>query len=65
MTIWVGTDCADRVRYFLDTAATLGPKLGALLFQLPPYLRRDLASCWMLWLPSVNDSPVPTRRSVE
>jgi uncharacterized protein YecE (DUF72 family) len=36
-------DCADKVRYFLDTAATLGPKLGALLFQLPPYLRKDLA----------------------
>jgi uncharacterized protein YecE (DUF72 family) len=35
-------DCADQVRYFLDTAATLGPKLGALLFQLPPYLRKDL-----------------------
>jgi uncharacterized protein YecE (DUF72 family) len=35
-------DCADRVRYFLDTAATLGPKLGALLFQLPPYFRKDL-----------------------
>lgn len=36
-------DCADQVRYFLDTAATLGLKLGALLFQLPPYLRKDLA----------------------
>jgi uncharacterized protein YecE (DUF72 family) len=35
-------DCADRVRYFLDTAATLGPKLGALLFQLPPYFKKDL-----------------------
>ena len=27
----------------MKTAATLGPKLGALLFQLPPYLRKDLA----------------------
>ena len=36
-------DCADRVRYFCETAATLGPKCGALLFQLPPYLRKDLA----------------------
>jgi len=36
-------DCADAVRYFIDTAANLGPKLGALLFQLPPYLRKDLA----------------------
>jgi uncharacterized protein YecE (DUF72 family) len=36
-------DCADRVRQFLDTAAILGPKLGALLFQLPPNLKKDLA----------------------
>jgi uncharacterized protein YecE (DUF72 family) len=36
-------DCADLMEYFLKTAATLGPKLGALLFQLPPYFRKDLA----------------------
>jgi uncharacterized protein YecE (DUF72 family) len=36
-------DCQDLLGYFLDTAATLGPKLGAILFQLPPYLRKDLA----------------------
>lgn len=36
-------DCADLLKYFLETAATLGPKLGALLFQLPPYFRKDLA----------------------
>lgn len=36
-------DVGDLVRYFLETAATLGPKLGALLFQLPPSLRKDLA----------------------
>lgn len=35
-------DCAELVEYFLKTAATLGPKLGALLFQLPPYFRKDL-----------------------
>lgn len=35
-------DCADRLRQFLETAATLGPKLGALLFQLPPNLKKDL-----------------------
>jgi uncharacterized protein YecE (DUF72 family) len=35
-------DCAELTGYFLKTAATLGPKLGALLFQLPPYLRKDL-----------------------
>jgi uncharacterized protein YecE (DUF72 family) len=36
-------DCADPVRQFLETAATLGPKLGVLLFQLPPNLKTDLA----------------------
>ena len=36
-------DCGDRVRPFLETAATLGPKLGALLFQLPPNLKKDVA----------------------
>ncbi len=35
-------NCADTVRQFLDVASTLGPKLGALLFQLPPTLKRDL-----------------------
>jgi uncharacterized protein YecE (DUF72 family) len=34
-------DCADRLRQFLETASTLGPKLGALLFQLPPNLKKD------------------------
>jgi uncharacterized protein YecE (DUF72 family) len=36
-------DCAELLDYFLRTAATLGPKLGAILFQLPPYFRKDLA----------------------
>jgi uncharacterized protein YecE (DUF72 family) len=31
------------VRQFLETAAVLGPKLGALLFQLPPNLKKDVA----------------------
>jgi uncharacterized protein YecE (DUF72 family) len=35
-------DCGDTVRQFLDIAATLGPKLGALLFQLPPNLKKDV-----------------------
>ena len=30
------------MRQFLETAATLGPKLGALLFQLPPNFKKDL-----------------------
>lgn len=36
-------DSSDLVRQFLETAATLGPKLGALLFQLPPNLKKDVA----------------------
>ena len=36
-------DCAEPLRYFLDTAGTLGVKLGMLLFQLPPFLKKDLA----------------------
>jgi uncharacterized protein YecE (DUF72 family) len=36
-------DCADSLRYFLDTAGTLEAKLGMLLFQLPPFFRKDLA----------------------
>ena len=35
-------DCAERVHQFLETASPLGPKLGALLFQLPPNLKIDL-----------------------
>jgi uncharacterized protein YecE (DUF72 family) len=31
------------VRQFLETAAGLGSKLGVLLFQLPPNLKKDLA----------------------
>lgn len=36
-------DCGPALGYFLETAGSLGPKLGALLFQLPPHLRKDLA----------------------
>jgi uncharacterized protein YecE (DUF72 family) len=32
----------DHVRYFCETAATLGDKLGAILFQLPPHLPRNI-----------------------
>ena len=33
----------DPVRYFVDTAQTLGPKLGPILFQLPPNFARDVS----------------------
>ncbi len=35
-------DCADTVQAFCEVAALLGPKLGTLLFQLPPNLRKDV-----------------------
>jgi uncharacterized protein YecE (DUF72 family) len=35
-------DCAEPLNHFLRVANTLGSKLGALLFQLPPYFRKDL-----------------------
>ncbi len=36
-------EVGDAVRGFCEAAAELGPKLGALLFQLPPFLRKDVA----------------------
>jgi uncharacterized protein YecE (DUF72 family) len=33
---------ADEVGYLFKTAATLGDKLGAILFQLPPYLHKNI-----------------------
>ena len=35
-------DCEESVQMFLRAAQTLGPKLGAVLFQLPPYFKKDL-----------------------
>jgi uncharacterized protein YecE (DUF72 family) len=35
-------DVADPLRAFCDAAAELGPRLGALLFQLPPTFKKDL-----------------------
>ena len=35
-------DAADSLAYLLDTAGTLGRRLGPLLFQLPPGLKKDL-----------------------
>ena len=31
----------EPLRFFVDTALTLGPKLGPLLFQLPPNFKKD------------------------
>jgi uncharacterized protein YecE (DUF72 family) len=35
-------DSADSVEFFFRVAATLGDRLGPVLFQLPPNLKRDL-----------------------
>ena len=35
-------DVADETRYLIDVTQALGTRLGALLFQLPPNLKRDL-----------------------
>lgn len=34
-------DAGDEVRQLFEVAAELGPKLGPVLFQLPPFLRKD------------------------
>lgn len=34
-------NCSDELKYFLEVARTLGPKRGALLFQLPPFMKKD------------------------
>jgi uncharacterized protein YecE (DUF72 family) len=36
-------DIDDPLRYFCDTVQGLGPKLGPLLFQLPPNFKKDTA----------------------
>jgi uncharacterized protein YecE (DUF72 family) len=36
-------DAADSLTYFCDTAKALKHRLGALLFQLPPFLKKDLS----------------------
>ncbi|MGZ5493534.1 MAG: DUF72 domain-containing protein [Thermoanaerobaculia bacterium] len=33
----------DDVRFFFEAAAELGPKLGPVLFQLPPFSRKDVS----------------------
>jgi uncharacterized protein YecE (DUF72 family) len=35
------TDVDEPLAYFCETARGLGPKLGPILFQLPPYFRKD------------------------
>ncbi len=34
-------ECEEETEYLFKTARTLGERLGAILFQLPPFLRKD------------------------
>lgn len=34
-------NCADETKYLLDTASVLGERLGVVLFQLPPNMKKD------------------------
>lgn len=54
-------DCAESLQYFLRTADTLGPKLAMLLFQLPPFFKKDVA----LLEAFVADFPPATRAAFE
>jgi uncharacterized protein YecE (DUF72 family) len=36
-------DVGEDLAYFLETADALGPKLGPVLYQLPPYMKKDVA----------------------
>jgi uncharacterized protein YecE (DUF72 family) len=36
------TESADSVSFFFESAALLGPKLGPVLFQFPPWLQKEL-----------------------
>ena len=46
-------DCKDTVETFCERARTLGPKLAVLLFQLPPYFRKnlDVFDEFLKWVP--------------
>ena len=46
-------DCEELVRMFCGNARLLGPRLGTLLFQLPPNFRCDVArlATFLGWLP--------------
>ena len=47
-------DCRELLELFLARAETLGPKLGVLLFQLPPRFKKDIGvfDAFLDWLPA-------------
>jgi uncharacterized protein YecE (DUF72 family) len=54
-------DCSDTIRYFHDVTSALGEKRGAVLFQLPPNFKKDLA----LLAEFVNSLPSGMRAAFE
>lgn len=54
-------DCADTLRYFGDVVLALGGKLGVILFQLPPSLKKDLP----LLSAFLGDIPIELRAAFE
>ena len=51
----------DTLASFCEIAETLGPKLGPLLFQLPPYLKKDVELLEVF----LHDLPTGLRSTVE
>ncbi len=49
-------EAGDNVEYFLKTATTLKKRLGPLLFQLPPYLKKDVVRL-RDFLPTLGRTP--------
>ena len=49
-------DVREMAQTFVSTSQTLGTRLGALLFQLPPYARKDVETL-RLFLEDVKDGP--------
>ncbi len=58
-------DVSEEVGYFLRVAATLGDRLGPILFQLPPNLKKDLPrlSGFLELLPAATRAAVEFRHA--
>ena len=54
-------DCGDTLRYFYGVIASLERKLGPVLFQLPPNLKKDLDLLGSF----LNDLPATMRAAIE
>ena len=54
-------NCADTLRYFCEVITDLEGKLGAVLFQLPPGLKKDVG----LLAAFLEDVPAPMRAAFE